>query len=139
MMGHLDWMIGTWGADEGDVQVRTQCRWIADKQFIERAFAVRKAGENVQSGTQIIGWDPAVQAITSWLFDSSGAHSRGIWVPVESGWRVDTAGIMPNGMHTGAENHIKKVDENSISWKSVKRTLGDAALPDLEEIVLKRH
>ncbi len=139
MMGYLDWLVGTWGADEGDVQVRTQCRWIANKQFLERTFAVREAGKNTASGTQIIGWDPAVQALTSWLFDSSGAHSRGIWVPVESGWRIDTAGMTQDGTPTGAENHIRRVDENSISWKSVKRTLGDAALPDLEEIVLKRY
>lgn len=139
LLKHLDWMVGTWGVDEGDVQMRAQCRWIANKQFLERAFAVRKGREVIHSGTQIIGWDPTTQSITSWLFDSSGGHSRGVWTPVESGWTVDTAGIMTDGVRTGAENHIKRVDDNSISWKSVKRTVGDAALPDLEEIVLKRQ
>jgi uncharacterized protein (TIGR02246 family) len=134
----LDALVGTWYFQRGTTLVETQCRWIADKKFVERRFAVSNDGKITLSGTQIIGWDPGEQKITSRLFDSSGGIDTGIWTPIEKGWQSESYGVTADGSPTSATNMMIFDDADSISWKSVDRTLGGQTLPDAGEIVLKR-
>lgn len=134
----LEWLIGTWRAESEGVHVEANCRWTAGKKFIERTFVVREGDTEGHSGTQIIGWDPATQRVTSWLFDSSGGRAVGIWTPHETGWLVQSKGVLSDGTPTSATNYFTRLQDHSLGWRSIKRSAGNSLMPDTNEIVLKR-
>ncbi len=134
----LEWLIGTWNADNDGVRVESNCRWTAGQKFIERTFLVREGETVSHSGTQIIGWDPASQRVSSWLFDSSGGRSVGVWTPHETGWLVESKGVLSDGTPTTATNYFTRLQDGSLAWRSIKRSAGNSLLPDTNEIILKR-
>jgi uncharacterized protein (TIGR02246 family) len=139
--GHLEdleGMIGTWVTENAGVEFEATSHWIADKNFIEQSFKSQQAGETIASGKQIIGWDPASQSITSWVFSADGGHAVGRWHPHETGWLVESVGTLSDGTPTSAVNIISKLDNNAIVWRSVDRTAGAFRYLDTNEVVLKR-
>jgi hypothetical protein len=42
------------------------------------------------------------------------------------------------GIPTSAVNHLSRLDDNAYAWQSVERYLGELALPDTGEVVIKR-
>ena len=135
----LEWLIGNWRTENEGVHVEANCRWIAGQKFMERTFVVREGETESHSGTQIIGWDPARQRVASWLFDSSGGHAVGVWTPHEKGWLVQSAGVLSDGTATTATNFFTRLEDDSLAWKSIKRSAGNSLLPDTNEIILKRQ
>jgi uncharacterized protein (TIGR02246 family) len=135
----LGFLVGTWSAENHGAHVEVTCRWIANKNFLERTTSVREGGHQVSSATQIIGWDPIADQIRSWLFTSDGGHSTGTWTPHDSGWTIETIGVLMDGTLTGAVNVLSRLDDNAVAWRSVNRMKGDIRFPDMEEIVLKRR
>jgi uncharacterized protein (TIGR02246 family) len=139
--GHLedlDWLVGSWSAASKDVQVEVNCRWIQGQQFLSRTHAVTDSGEAVSGGLEIIGRDPSTGRITSWSFTSDGGHAVGIWAPHGNGWTVETVGVMRDGTPTSATYILSRKDNETLLWKSGGRMMGDALLPDGDEVTLKR-
>jgi uncharacterized protein (TIGR02246 family) len=134
----FEWLIGAWQGGEGDVQIKTTCRWLSNKSFIERTYQVTNAGLPSTSGTQIIGWDPEQQQICSWNFTSDSGHAFNVWKPHASGWWTHSSGVLGDGTKTTAVNVFQKLDENTLSLKSTDRTVGGVRLPDLKEVIFKR-
>ncbi len=130
--------VGSWSCQTGSTKVAMNCSWIADKKYLERRFSVTENGAVTMSGTQVIGWNPVEQQITSWLFDSTGGHAFSIWTPQENGWVQNSTGYSSDGTPTGATNLLTYNDDNTITWKSINRMLGDQPLPDTGELVLKK-
>lgn len=134
----LDWLVGSWSAEENSAKMDVDCRWIADKHFLERTYSVKRGDQVFSSGTQIIGWNPQSQQIQSWTFTSDGGHALGTWEPRKDGWTVEMAGIMADGTPTLAVNIITRLDDGALSWQSVERSAGGVKIPDAEEVLLKR-
>ena len=77
----LEWMVGDW-VDEGpDSEVRLNCRWSEDGNFLIRSFTVKQQGKPVMTVSQRIGWDPLARQIRSWEFDSEGGFGEGTMEP----------------------------------------------------------
>jgi hypothetical protein len=62
-----------------------------------------------------------------------------MWQPHEEGWAAEIHGMTGDGIPTSAFNVLTRLDDNTCTWQSLKRTLGDKQLPDTEEVVLKRQ
>lgn len=137
-LADLEGMIGKWQLKSDNGVYETECRWIANKKFVERTYSVNVDGTVSQSGKQIIGLEPTTQQIVSWLFDSSGGHDIGNWTRQGDSWIVEANGALADGTVTRSLNQMKHLDENTIEWKSVNRYAGDERLPDTEAVVLKR-
>lgn len=140
--GHLqdlEPMIGTWIADEHDAKMEVTCRWMTNKNFIERRYTVQRGGEETSSGTQLIGWDPLERRIQSWTFTSDGGYAVGSWSRRENGWTVASRGVTADGTTTASVNLVTFVDRDAVTWQSVERSAGGASLPGLEEVLLKRR
>jgi uncharacterized protein (TIGR02246 family) len=135
----FEWLIGTWQGGQGKVRVESKCRWLANKSFIERTYAVTDAGLPTSSGTQIIGWDPEHQQICSWTFSSDAGHAQNVWKQHRGGWWMESSGVMSDGTKTTAVNVLRKVDDDTLGWRSTDRTVGGVRLPDLHEVILKRR
>jgi uncharacterized protein (TIGR02246 family) len=138
LLEKLGWMIGDWTAENKGVEFHLSCRWMADKHFIEQNYVAKRGDKVITSGRQIVGWDPARDKITSWMFTSDGGHAHGIWTPREDGMIVEAEGVLPDGTPTTAVNITKKLDDKAIVWRSTDRKAGGMPLADTDEVVLRR-
>ncbi|WP_425614356.1 SgcJ/EcaC family oxidoreductase [Anatilimnocola sp. NA78] len=134
----LEWMIGSWAAEEHGVATEATCRWIANKSFIERTYKVTSGGQVKASGVQIIGWNPQTLAPQSWMFSSDGGHAVGQWSSQEASYVIETHGLTADGTPTSAVTLLTPLDEKAFSWKSISRSAAGNPLPDTDEIILKR-
>lgn len=134
----LEWLIGNWVSEQNGGRLEVECKWLAEKRFLERRYSVTRDGQAVGAGLQVIGWNGAAQTIESWTFTSDGGHAVGVWIPRRGGWVIENTGLLADGTPTTAVNFFVRIDDNSLSWKSVERSAGAALLPDSDEVVLKR-
>ena len=134
----LEWMVGEW-VDESEVAVAfTTCVWSEDKNYLLRLFTIVTRGKTVMSGTQRIGWDPLTKQIKSWVFDSDGGHSQGLWSRTGNQWFVHATGVLADGQTSASTQVITLVNKDLARWKSIGRTVGGKAVPDIEEFALVR-
>jgi len=134
----LEWLIGTWTAEEHGAKTVSVCRWIANKSFVERAYTITNHDGTTSSGLQLIGWNPQGGHVQSWNFSGDGGHAIGVWTPRDGGWEAEVRGVTGAGVSTTATNHLRRLDDNAYVWQSINRTAGGQPLPDSDEVVLRR-
>lgn len=135
----LEWLVGTWVAEEYGVTTESVCSWAVGKSFLQRKHTTTRPDGTSASGVQLIGWNPQGGHVQSWSFTSDGGHAIGIWMPIEGGWQAKVYGTTGDGTPTAAVNILRRLDDNAYAWQSVQRFLGESALPDTDEIVIKRR
>lgn len=134
----LEWLIGTWTAEERGAKTVSVCHWVANKSFVQRDYTVTHVDGTTTSGVQLIGWNAQEGHVQSWNFSADGGHAVGVWTPRENGWQAELRGITGDGTSTSAVVLLTRIDDNAYVWQSLGRTAGDVALPDTDEVVLKR-
>jgi uncharacterized protein (TIGR02246 family) len=135
----LEWMLGEWVDESDSAVIFTTCRWSEDRNFLLRHYAIRVEGKPALDGTQRIGWDPVTGQFKSWLFDSQGGYSEGLWSREGNRWIVKLSGPLRDGKITTETNIITKVRDGMARWQSVDRTVAGRLLPDTREFVLVRR
>jgi uncharacterized protein (TIGR02246 family) len=135
----LEWLIGTWTAEENGSRSESVCRWIANKSFVERSHTTTQPDGTVLSGVQIIGWNPERGHVQSWNFSADGGHAIGVWTQRERGWAAEVQGVTGDGALTTAVNLLTRLDDNAYVWHSIQRTAGGRSLADTDEVVLRRR
>lgn len=130
--------IGSWKYDGDDASYETKVSWIANNKFIQRTYTLKENGTVTQSGVQIIGVEPTTKQIASWSFDSNGGHDIGMWTNQGDRWIIESNGAMADGTQTSSLNELKFSDDNTMTWKSVNRMIGDQLAPDADPVVLTR-
>ncbi|EAQ79217.1 hypothetical protein DSM3645_26379 [Blastopirellula marina DSM 3645] len=135
----LEWLIGKWTAEEYGVRIESECRWVANKTFVERMYTTTAPGGMKTTGVQLIGWNPLQGHVQSWNFSADGGHAIGIWSPQENGFVAEMHGVTGSGIPTMSVNTVTKLDDNAYTWQSKQRSIGGAALPDTDEVVIKRQ
>lgn len=96
----LEWLVGTWIAEEHGVQTESVCRWVVDDRFLERKYTMTLIDGSKTSGVQLIGWNPLGQHVQSWNFSPDGGHAVGVWTPTDGGWQADMQGTTGTGLST---------------------------------------
>ena len=134
----LEWLIGTWTAESPGGSMESVCSWVANKSFVQRTYSTTRTDGTSTSGVQFIGFNPMSGHIQSWNFSSDGGLAIGVWTPIENGWSAELTGALGDGTPTHAVNLLTRLDDKAYSWQSVQRTAGDVALPNTEEVILKR-
>lgn len=134
----LNWLIGTWVAEEHGVKTESVCRWVVDGRFIERQYTTTQLDGTVATGLQLIGWNPQGGHVQSWSFSPEGGHAVGIWNPQQDGWTAQMQGVTGDGALTTSINQLRRLDDNAHVWRSIQRTVGGVAIPDTDEVVMKR-
>lgn len=133
------WLIGKWASEENGVKSQSTYRWVADESFIERTYITTALDGTQSSGVQLIGWNPMDGHMQSWSFSPDGGHAIGIWTPIEGGWSAEMIGMTGDGVPTRSVNRLAMLDDNACVWQSTQRFAGDVALPDTNEVVIKRQ
>ncbi len=134
----LDWLIGTWAAEEHGVRFDSVCRWVANDNFVERTHTTTQVDGTTSSGVQLIGWNPAEGRVQAWTFSPDGGHALGIWMITTTGWAAQMQGVAGDGTLTSSTTLLRRLDDNAYVWQSMERTANGVALPDTEEVVIKR-
>ena len=135
----LEWLIGTWVAEEHGTKIESVCRWVANKSFVERRYTATHTDGTKTSGLELIGWNPQQGHVQSWTFSPDGGHSIGTWSPTEEGWSAEMQGVTGDGVSTHSVNFLTRLDYQAYVWQSVQRAVGEIALPDTDEVVIKRQ
>jgi uncharacterized protein (TIGR02246 family) len=134
----LDWLVGKWTGEERGATAEIACRWLPDQSFLERKFTVTSPDHVTTSGLQLIGINSRTGKIISWNFNSDGSHAVATWERRPGGWALGSEGLRTDGAETHAVNLLTKLDENAYAWQSVGRSVAGQALPDTDEIILRR-
>lgn len=137
-LADLDWLVGSWSAEERGATSQVTCQWLANQTFLERKYTVTGPDHTTTSGVQLIGLDPRTGGIVSWSFNSDGGRSMGTWLPHPNGWAIESVGLSADGADTRAVNVLTKLDENAYAWQSMGRSVAGAPLSDLDEIIFRR-
>jgi uncharacterized protein (TIGR02246 family) len=135
----LEWLVGTWNAEEHGARMESVCLWVVDGRFLARKYTTTQPDGTKTSGLQLIGWNPQGGYVQSWDFSPDGGHAVGVWAPMDGGWQAKVIGTTGDGVATSATNRLRRLDDNAYAWQSVRRSLGDELLPDTDEIVIKRQ
>ncbi len=138
-ISNLEWLIGTWVAEEHGVKIESVCRWVANKSFVERKYTVTQPDQTTTSGVQLIGFNPQQGHVQSWDFSPDGGHAEGVWSAHEGGWTAEMRGVTGTGVNTASINTLTRLDDNAYVWQSVQRRVGDTELPDTDEVVMRRQ
>ncbi len=134
----LEWLVGEWINESQDAVVHTTCKWADNGNFLTRDFTMKTRGEAVLSGTQRIGWDPVRKQFKMWVFDTEGGFGEGYWTRHGDEWVIKAEGVRQDGRHASVTNILKRLGKDRASWQAVDRTLGDVAMPGIDEFTLVR-
>jgi uncharacterized protein (TIGR02246 family) len=134
----LGWMIGEWKALGGqDAEIRTTYAWDANKKFIHVQFTI--AGKVLSlTGTQIIGVDPATGGIRTWTFEADGGVGVADWNRDGDHWELHAAGTLADGRQLTETNILRRVNNDTITWQSIDRSLDGADIADLPPVKVTR-
>jgi hypothetical protein len=139
-LSELGWLVGDWeDADKGDnLTVRSQYVWARGGNFLTRNVTVKRGGETILEGWQIIGWDPLEGCIRSWTFDDEGGFSEGRLTREGNRWLQRETGVTADGSRTAADNTVSKVSDDRFMWDSNNRTLDGLPQPGIGRIEINR-
>lgn len=134
----LAWLAGQWVDTSPDASGEVNVAWTKNKSFLTYQFKASAPEMDDLEGVQVIGWDPAAETIRSWMFDSDGGFGEGVWSKKDDGWVVKFHQVLPDGRKASATNIYTRIDDNTFTWKSIGRKVGDEFLPNVEAVRMVR-
>jgi uncharacterized protein (TIGR02246 family) len=115
----LEWLIGEWIDDSGDVKVSTTFRWTANGAFLLRSFDVETKDGVAMTGTQVISWDPRELQIRSWSFNSDGSFGESAWSRNGDSWLSRSSQTLTTGDIASGTYVLERIDDNSFTMQLV--------------------
>jgi uncharacterized protein (TIGR02246 family) len=136
----LEWMVGDWKANaknaEG-VHFSMHCHWTDNKSFLICMYMFRMQ-DSIRHGTEVIGWDPKEKKIRSWMFDSTGGFTQGIWQKDGKRWTIDISGVTPDGKTVKNTHFLAEIDADAFSFESKNRTIDGQPATDIPLLQMQR-
>lgn len=143
----LNWLSGTWSAKVPSsapqsvadrlADMRMKVRSMGSNKYLQADFYSKKEGSDNISHSQIIGYDPRENLVTSWYFNGDGI-GMGRWSQSAGGWVIKARNLTDNGMLSRASYRLRKVDGNTFIWSSFDRYVGRRRLPDTPVLTMVR-
>jgi uncharacterized protein (TIGR02246 family) len=126
------WLEGSWINEGADGTVDIQFQWSEDENFLLGEFTMSDASGVTRKSTQRIGWDAQAGNIRSWLFDSDGGFSEGVWAVVEDGAVVKSTSVNPDGTSASATLTLKPLDKDHFTFSGTERIVDGNREPSFE-------
>ena len=134
----LAWLVGKWSDANRSGRVQVTCRWARNNNFLTQTFKVMGENDVEFEGSMIIGWDPSVKAIRSWMFDSDGGFGTGVWSQEETRWTIRTLNVLPDGRRGTSTNVYEVLSDGEVQFKSIGRVVDGEILPSVGPVKLVR-
>ncbi len=128
----FDPYVGEWSYTDNGTTVTMSCKKTLKDNFFMIEQVVKVKGEEKLSLVQMVGWDPLLGDVHSWMFDSAGGYGESIWELRGNEWLIDAYGVRPDGRTASSINSLRFVDKNTIEWSSSFREVDGEELPDLK-------
>jgi uncharacterized protein (TIGR02246 family) len=125
------WLLGEWVSAQKTPEITLNCRWAPGKSFLLLEYQV-KAGEQSETTSQRIGWDPGNERFRSWYFDSAGGFGEGVWQQADDHYSGEMHSMLPDGRLGEARHMVRSVDQNSWIWQARNRMVDGRPLADME-------
>jgi hypothetical protein len=135
----LAWLLGEWVDESPNSTVRSTCHWDESRNFLMYHFAVEIAGGISMHGTTRIGWDAVRKQFRSWVFDSTGGFTDGLWCRVNDEWIVKTNGATADGETCSSTNVYRLINDDTYTFRSYDRIIDGELTGNIAEIVIKRR
>lgn len=133
----LEWLIGEWASKGEGGDLKIVYAWDEDKVFITGKYTLTKDGKTISKGTQVIGRNPT-GGLRSWLFDSSGTTSDGMWVRDENRWINEATGVLPDGTEVTSVNVLIPLGPDAFTWQTTDREVDGVPVPALPPVKVAR-
>jgi uncharacterized protein (TIGR02246 family) len=128
----LDWLLGEFAGLTADgTQVIVSGSISRDGNYVLRDITLTHRDHGRQSLSQRIGWDPLTGGFKSWVFDSNGGYSEGLWKRQGESWIVNTSGVSPDGKRSSATNIYSQINDKGHLFDSVGATIEGKLSPDM--------
>jgi uncharacterized protein (TIGR02246 family) len=135
----LEWMVGEWVDQRGDLEIHSTFEWGENKAYLTRRTTANSGGEKAQSSLMIVAWDPKGGQIHSWMFDSDGSRTEGIWTRAsDSQWIIRAEGVSSDGSPSSATQIVTIVGKDAVKTSSVDRIIDDQVAQDTDEVLMVR-
>lgn len=134
----LSFLVGNWVNEGQDATLKIRFRWSDDGNFLIGEYESVDNGQSLGKSTQRFGWDPVHQQIRSWLFESDGAYSEGLWSPTDKGWLCKSSSVMPDGTTGSAHVEVVMKNDDSFLLKGRDRVIGGSTDADYEVTVVRQ-
>jgi hypothetical protein len=108
--------------------------WDENKAFLRGQFTVKEGTKVIESGTEVIGKDPAEGVLRSWVFQSDGGFGGGVWAREGKKWSVDVQGVRADCRRLTATLLYIPVDPNTLTWQAVNQALDGVPVADTPPI-----
>ena len=135
----LEWLVGEWIQEDEASLIATSCKWVDHKNFLLQEFTIRIGNLEPITGSTRIGWDPQMQQMKSWTFDSHGGYSEALWTHGDKRWVLKARGVTRSGRTFSGTSIVRQVDAGTMSWESHDRVEGGVLVADRPPIVIKRR
>jgi hypothetical protein len=137
-LDELAWMVGEWVDQDDDATIDSSVDWTKNGKFLRRMFRVTPREGNPHAGMQLIGWDPAEQTIRSWTYDEDGGFGEERWRRDGDRWTIRAKYTLPDGARGSATNVMRRIDDDTFTWRSANRIIGGTLQPDIDEVTVVR-
>jgi uncharacterized protein (TIGR02246 family) len=133
----LSWLAGNWKAEGTAGAVKVCIDW-ANKNVMSINVEATAKDAAKSSHSEFIYWNPQTKRINSFQFDAEGGTSKKCWEEAGDNWIVHASSIQADGSESKADYLIKKIDSDSFTWQSKRRSLSGVDLPDTGELKITR-
>jgi uncharacterized protein (TIGR02246 family) len=137
-LSELTWLIGAWADTEEGVDVKSTIESALNDNYLTWTYSVVGPEGNESSGTEIIGWDPSIGKIRSWVFEGDGSFTEKVWTQDGRRWLIQSRTVLPDGGQGSEEQTLTMLDKDKFTWSSASRQVDGEALPNIEKITVVR-
>jgi uncharacterized protein (TIGR02246 family) len=134
----LNWLVGSWEDTDNNSEIDLNFKWSINKNFLIEKFTVKILDRNEMEGFQVIGWDPILKQVRSWVFDSDGGFREGTWSLEGDKWIASMVATLADGKKGSSVDIYTKIDDNNFSFDMDSRDIDGELLPDIGPVNFKK-
>ena len=122
---------GEWTSRTSDgVKLDIAFGWDPTGKFLAGETLTTTADGEPQTGSIRIGWNAARKCIVSWIFDSKGGVTQGVWTPTDAGWLIRAEGTTADGETITASQELTTEGNDTLIWAATNRVVDGGKQPD---------
>jgi uncharacterized protein (TIGR02246 family) len=133
----LEWLIGSWTAKRGDVELQSAYEWFGNKSFIKAQFSV-KGKDKSFTAMQLIGIDPDSGDLRTWTFEVDGGVGQGTVDRDGKVWVFESSTTLVDGRELTSNSILLPIDNDTFTWQPVNIAIDGESLPDMSPVKVTR-
>jgi hypothetical protein len=139
-MESLGWLVGSWeDVSSGETEqgkVQSIVEFLPGGQFLKRTLVELPGGKLL--GSEIIGYDPNLNRVRSWIHFTDGTFGNGYWSGEDDHWRLKMTQTLADGRIASGTYIIRPQDANRLVVKVIAREIDGAPMPLGKETTMVR-